>query len=146
MQKSFVCPMMCAAMICALAFVSPAAAKTAMECRVEWTANKAANQAKGITEKAYVDQCKAGTSAEKPKAEPAEAAAKDKTPAKTAAAPAKKTTKECRAEWTANKAANQAKGVTEKAYIDQCKTGTAAMTAPAAPARDEYSTAESRAG
>ena len=134
MKKYFVAIMMCAAIVGALAFASPAAAKSAKECRAEWTANKAANQAKGVAEKAYVDR-KAGTSAEKPKAEPAAAAAKDKTPAKTAAAPAKKTTKECRAEWTANKATNQAKGITEKAYIDQCKTGTAAMTAPAAPAQ-----------
>ena len=135
MKRSFVGTIVCAAIVGALAFVSPAAAKTAKECRAEWTANKAANQAKGITEKAYVDQCKAGTSAEKSKAAPAAAAAKDKTPAKSAAAPAKKTTKECRAEWTANKAANQAKGITEKAYVDQCKAGTAAITPPAAPAQ-----------
>ena len=76
MKRSFVGTIVCAAIVGALAFVSPAAAKTAKECRAEWTANKAANQAKGITEKAYVDQCKAGTSAEKSKAAPAAAAAR----------------------------------------------------------------------
>ena len=43
-----------------------------------------------------------------------------------------KTAKECRDEWRANKAANQASGVTEKAYVAQCR-GEAAPTA--APAR-----------
>ena len=37
-----------------------AQAKTASACRAEWRANKAANQAKGITEKAYVAQCRGG--------------------------------------------------------------------------------------
>lgn len=35
--------------------------KTIKACEQEWRANKAANQAKGITEKAYVAQCRAGT-------------------------------------------------------------------------------------
>ena len=35
--------------------------KTARECSAEWRANKADNQAKGITERAYVTQCRAGT-------------------------------------------------------------------------------------
>jgi hypothetical protein len=39
-----------------------AQAKTAAACRAEWRANKAANQAKGITEKAYVAQCRSGSS------------------------------------------------------------------------------------
>ena len=143
MNKSFIGPMMCAAIAGVMAFASPAAAKTAKECRAEWTANKAANQAKGITEKAYVDKCKADTSAEKPKAAPAATTAKEKTPAakeKTApkmAAPAageKKTVKECEAEWRANKAANQAKGITEKAYVAECREGKAAATPAAAPA------------
>ena len=44
-----------------------------------------------------------------------------------------KTVKDCRAEWQANKAANQAKGITEKAYVDQCRSASAAPTAtPAA--------------
>jgi hypothetical protein len=39
---------------------SPGAKKTAKECRAEWQANKADNQAKGIAEKAYVAPCRAG--------------------------------------------------------------------------------------
>lgn len=35
--------------------------KTAKECSTEWRANKSDNQAKGITERAYVTQCRAGT-------------------------------------------------------------------------------------
>jgi hypothetical protein len=43
-----------------------------------------------------------------------------------------KTEKACQEEWRANKAANQAKAITEKAYVEKCR-GVAAM-APAAPA------------
>jgi hypothetical protein len=39
----------------------------------------------------------------------------------------------CRAEWRANKAANQAAGKTEKAYIAECRSGAASQTAPPAP-------------
>ena len=135
MKLSLAGALMCSAIIGVMALTPPAIAKTAKECRAEWTANKAANQAKGITEKAYVDQCRAADSAEKPKAAPAAATAKEKASAKTAAPAAseKKTAKECRAEWTANKAANQAKGITEKAYVDECRAGTSAMK-PATPA------------
>jgi hypothetical protein len=45
-----------------------------------------------------------------------------------------KTEKACKAEWQANKADNQAKGVTEKAYVDQCRSAGAAATPPATPA------------
>lgn len=44
--------------------VSPASAqekqKTVAACQAEWRANKADNQAKGITEKTYVAQCRGG--------------------------------------------------------------------------------------
>jgi hypothetical protein len=61
---------------CALAglwVVAPATAqqKTVKACQAEWRADKAANQAKGITETAYVDQCRAGSAA--PAATPAAA-------------------------------------------------------------------------
>jgi hypothetical protein len=122
--------------------------KTAKECREEWRANKAANQASGVTERSYVDQCRAGNAPTQPTAAPA---APTPGPAPAAAAPrvrptqtttGHKTAKECREEWRANKAANQASGVTERAYVDQCRTGgtlaqpTAAPTPPpsAAPA------------
>lgn len=146
MKLSLSSSIIVAAIAGALALASPAFAKTAKECRAEWTANKAANQAKGITEKVYVEQCRAGESAAKPKAEPAAAKAKEKaektkaTKEKTStamekkpAAGEKKTAKECEAEWRANKAANQAKGVTEKAYVAECRGGAKAMNPAPAP-------------
>jgi hypothetical protein len=45
--------------------------KTVKACEAEWRANKAANQKAGITEKAYVEKCRAGQSAATPKAMPA---------------------------------------------------------------------------
>ena len=39
-----------------------------------------------------------------------------------------KTVKACTQEWQANKDANQAKGVTLKAYVTQCRAGGAAQT------------------
>jgi hypothetical protein len=110
-----------------------AQAKTAKACAEEWRADKAGFQAKGITEKAYVADCRAGTT---PAAAPA--------PAPTAAAPAprpmaptpaatnagQKTAKACTEEWRADKAGFQAKGITEKAYVADCRAGTA--SAPAA--------------
>src|SRR5438552_7601818 len=127
------------------AFLSvPAVAqqKTVNACQEEWRANKDANQAKGITEKAYVTQCRAGgstTTTTAPAAPPSEKkAATSQKKSTTAAAPAageQKTAKACRDEWRANKADNQAKGITEKAYVTQCRSGgTVAAPAPAPPA------------
>ena len=48
-----------------------------------------------------------------------------------------KTAKECTAEWRANKAANQAKGITEKAFVAQCRSGAAAAQPTAAPAAQQ---------
>jgi hypothetical protein len=136
-----------AAIVGAAFLAGPAFAqqKTVKACQEEWRANKDANQAKGITLKAYVEQCRSGTAAAEPKATPAAPAAKTtktkSTPAATPAAtaePQKKTVKACEEEWRADKAANQAKGITQKAYVAQCRTGTAAAepkAAPAAPAR-----------
>ena len=45
-----------------------------------------------------------------------------------------KTVKACQEEWRANKDANQAKGITERAYVTQCRAGgTVASPAPMAP-------------
>ena len=49
---------------------APALAKTAKDCQKEWRADKAAMQAAGKTEKAYVAECK-GKTAAKPAAAPA---------------------------------------------------------------------------
>jgi hypothetical protein len=80
---------LCSALTGLVIASSPALAqqKTVKACQAEWRADKTANQAKGITEKAYVEQCRAGGAAATPAATPA--AAK---PAPTATAPAPATT------------------------------------------------------
>ena len=79
----------CTAIIGVSILCSPivAQAKTAKECRAEWQANKAANQAKKITESAYVKECLAGGAAAQPAAAPAPAKS-TKTEPKMAPAPA----------------------------------------------------------
>jgi len=107
-----------------LSFPALAQQKTVKACQEEWRANKDANQAKGITEKAYVTQCRAGGVA------PSSTTSAAPAPAATG----QKTAKACRDEWRANKDANQAKGITEKAYVTQCRAGgTVASPAPMAP-------------
>ena len=111
----------------AFSFQAAAQQKTVRACQEEWRANKAANQSAGITEKAYVAQCRGGGATAQPTTPtgPAET---------TAAPPGAKTAKACREEWRSNKAENQAKGITEKAYVEQCRTGAAtAAPTPAAP-------------
>jgi hypothetical protein len=125
---------MCSAFIGLLTLSSHAIAqqKTIKACQEEWRANKASNQANGVTEKAYVDQCRGGAAPAQSTTAPPAAA-----PAPTAAAPqtatGQKTAKACRDEWRANKAANQANGVTEKAYVDQCRGGASPAQTTAAP-------------
>ena len=65
---------------------SVAQQKTAKACQEEWRANKAANQANGITEKAYVAQCRGGGASTQPTAAPATPPAPGTAP--TATAPA----------------------------------------------------------
>jgi hypothetical protein len=115
--------------------------KTVKACEDEWKADRAGNQAKGITEKDYVAKCRAAGEAAKPAAatpaaaKPAAAPPAAPKPA-TAAAPgaAKKTVKACEDEWKADKAGNQAKGITEKDYVAKCRgDATTAATPAAAP-------------
>jgi hypothetical protein len=128
--------MICSALVGLAALSSPALSqqKTVKACQDEWRANKEANQAAGVTEKAYVDKCRAGGAAAAPGTPAATPAAA--TPAPGAAAPSQKTAKMCQEEWRANKAAYQAGGVTEKAYVDKCRAGEtiALPAAPPAPA------------
>lgn len=115
--------------IAALCTPALAQQKTVKACQEEWRANKADNQAKGITEKAYVAQCRGGSTATTPAATPAAAPATAATPPPSAPAGAgQKTVKACRDEWRANKADNQAKGITEKSYVEQCRGGSTAAT------------------
>ena len=102
--------------------------KTVKACEDEWKAHKADNQKKGITEKDYVAKCRSEASTAKPKATPAAATSKETD--KKVAAPAKKTVKACEDEWKADKAAFQKKGITEKAYVAECRAGTAAKMEP----------------
>jgi hypothetical protein len=91
-------------------------------CEDEWRANRAENQAKGITQKAYVTQCRAGGSTAQPA--PAPAAKRAPTPsATTAPVAAQKTVKACQDEWRANRDAYQAAKITQKAYVDKCRAG-----------------------
>src|SRR3984893_6378934 len=125
-----------AAVVCSIS-VMPAFAKTAKECTQEWRADKAGMQARGVTEKAYVEQCKGGAepTAAAPAAKPAETAP-PAAPRQTTAA-GSKTAKDCTAEWRADKAGMQARGTTEKAYVEQCRGG----AAPAASAPPQSPTA-----
>ena len=119
-----------AAALCSALFLENAAAKTAKDCTAEWRADKAGMQAKGMTEKAYVDQCK---TADEPNAvaAPKTATTAPATATKQATDSGAKTAKQCTEEWRADKAGMQARGTTEKAYVDQCKAGGTATAAPA---------------
>jgi hypothetical protein len=115
---------------------SQAQAKTAKACTEEWRADKANFQAKGITEKAYVADCRAGTASAPAAAPPAPTAAapapRPMAPTPAATNSGQKTAKACVEEWRADKANFQAKGITERAYVAACRAGTAA-TSTAAP-------------
>src|SRR5262249_40519452 len=102
--------------------------KTERACREEWRANRAALQANGITEKAYVADCRAVGAAAKPDT----AVTAPTTPTQGAA---EKTTKACQEEWRAKRAAGEVIGITKKVYVEQCLTGNAAAApSPATPA------------
>ena len=125
----------CAAIVlAALSGPSFAQQKTVRVCQEEWRANKVANQAAGITEKTYVEKCRGGNAS----AQPAPAAAPATVPAKSAtprSRPPQKTVRACQEEWRADKVANQAAGITEKAFVERCRSVAAtAQPAPAAPA------------
>ena len=125
----------CAVLTVVLLTASPCAAqqKTAKQCADEWRANKADNQAKGIKEKDYVAQCRGTAAAATPAPTPTPTPVQTNvSPPPSATAAKGKTAKECRAEWKANKADNEAKGITEKQYVEQCRGG--AVTAAPTPA------------
>jgi hypothetical protein len=69
MRARFIVAMLiCAATAGVLGSQAPALAqeKTVKACQAEWRANRVANQSAGITEKAYVDKCRAGGQAASP--------------------------------------------------------------------------------
>jgi hypothetical protein len=108
-------------------FPALAQQESTKDCKADWQANKAANQANGVTEKAYVAQCHGGTASSTTAAPTKKSAA-----ASSNSSGQQETVKACESDWQANKAANQANGVTEKAYVAQCRGG-AAATAKTAP-------------
>src|SRR5690242_21440166 len=122
--------------------------KTASACIKEWRAAKADFQKKGITEKAYVEQCRgAGNTAQAAPAAPAKKSAKQARETAPSAAPASagKTATACRDEWRADKAGFQAKGITEKSYIAECRGNPATAAAePAKPAANTDKSSTSR--
>lgn len=134
MNKPSVLIMCFAAVFSGFAFsVTPSFAqkKTVKACEEEWRANKAANEAAKITEKAYVAKCRAG--AEKPAAAttPIPAPVAPAATAKTAPATTKRPAdgrqaeyareRACGADWKADKAAGKVPaGITWPKYWSEC--------------------------
>ena len=107
-----------------LSFPSVAQQKTVKACTEEWQANKDANQAKGVTLKAYVTQCRAGGAAQ-----PELLASTPSTPSTSQKRrrllrrrPVETVEGLRRGVAHRNKAANEAKGITQKAYVADCRT------------------------
>lgn len=135
---------------CGLLLSTLSFAKTAKDCTAEWRADKAGMQSRGVTEKAYVEQCKGGDSTPTASAPPPKPSAAIPSPAsKSSSTASGKTAKDCIAEWRADKVGMQARGVTEKSYVEQCKEGGTVPTAgttipkPAAPAAPNQTTSSS---
>lgn len=76
--------------LAALSSQALAQQKTAKACEAEWRANKAEYQAKGVTMKAYVAECRAGGASAKPATAPAAKPATTETKPSRAAEPAAK--------------------------------------------------------
>ena len=105
--------------------------KTVKACQEEWRANKAANEAAKITEKAYVAKCRAGTEQPAAATTTTPAPAAPATTAKTAPAATKKPAdgrqaeyareRACGADWKADKAAGKVPaGTTWPKYWSEC--------------------------
>jgi hypothetical protein len=107
----------CAALIGVFALTSPVLAqqKSVKACESEWRTNKAEYQAKGITQKAYVAECRAGGATTKPATTPAPAATTAPTTTTAAGRPAPSAT-------TARTGANQFS--TEAQAKARCPTDT----------------------
>ena len=133
MRAQFVISICCAALgAISLSASALAQQKTVKACTDEWRADKPANQAAGITQKDYVAKCRAGVATATPSETP-KASRETGTSSESSA----KTVKACTDEWRADKAANQAAGISEKDYVAKCRgavvTSTAPSEAPIAP-------------
>src|SRR5262245_45067374 len=100
-----------------LSFSVLAQQKTVRGCQQEWRANRTALQANGMTEKAYVADCRSVSAPPKPDT----ATIAPTTPAQEAGADS--TIKACQEEWRAKRATGEVTAITEKAYVEQCYTG-----------------------
>jgi uncharacterized membrane protein len=80
-MKMRVVAAICAAVIAFSTNAAFAQQKTEKACQDEWRANKAANQAAKITEKAYVEKCRGGAASAQPKSAPTAAPATTKSAA-----------------------------------------------------------------
>jgi hypothetical protein len=133
----------CSSMIGLLVLSSPALTqqKSVTACQDELRASQTPGQANGVTEKAYVEQCRGGGA--QPTASTVPSAAPSPTTLATTAIPplsrtrattiaSQRTVKSCREAWRADKASNQANGVTENAYVERCRGGGAQPAASAA--------------
>jgi len=134
---------MCSAAILSIMALSAAPAlaqqKTVKACQEEWQANKAANQANKITEKAYVAKCRVGSgtpAAATPAAAPAPSTAPAPAPAakSTTAKPTDGRQAEyareraCGKDWKADKAAGKVPaGMTWPKYWSDCNKRKKAM-------------------
>jgi hypothetical protein len=124
---------------------APKTKKTVKACEHEWRANQAALRANGIAQKVFVADCQAaaakvGTSATAPVApDPsAKPSAATIAPIIPGAGVGTEKLKACQEEWRTKRAADEVSGMTEKAYVEQCRgggttSGTATPPAPSAP-------------
>ena len=130
----------CSAVILSIMAVSTAFAlaqkKTVKACQEEWQVNKAANQANKITEKAYVEKCRAegGTaqSTSAPAAAPAPKASTSAPPVATKQKDARQAEyareRACGKDWKADKAAGKvAVGMKWPQYWSECDKRKKAM-------------------
>jgi hypothetical protein len=81
-MKTRLTTIVCSALIglISLSSLAPAQQKTIKACQDEWRANRTENQTKGITEQAYVAQCRASATTAQPTAPTTSGAAKSTTP------------------------------------------------------------------
>lgn len=124
-MRSWLTASICTMLLALASANAPAIAqqKSVKACQDEWRANKDDNQKKGITERSYVAQCRAGSSTAQP-----QATSKAGTPKATQATPGtgtegQKSVKACQDEWRANRAGYQSAKITEKSYVEKCRAG-----------------------
>jgi hypothetical protein len=114
--------------------------KTVKACQEEWQANKAANQANKITEKAYVEKCRAAGGTAQPKTAPAAAPAPKATTSAPAASPSAAPTTTMAKPATAGKPKDgrQAEYARERACGKDWKADKAAGKVPAGMKWPQY--------